>query len=198
MVAMAVLASWAWISSSSEACAPGVRGCSVGRCGCWSWAAQHAQSTTIRMKIFRIITENNTIIAQSSRPLARRLGGLYIGKPKPQGRHGMPKDTGDELMRILPRILLFSLLATSVFAAEGNYLYRAQLVQATPGKFVELLDLLGRESAVIASGADPAPFIMRHSQGDHWDLMLIYPMASYAEYYRPERIANRKRLETSP
>jgi hypothetical protein len=100
-------------------------------------------------------------------------------------------------MRIFPRLLLFSLLATSVFAAEGNYLYRAQLVQATPGKFVELVELLGRESAVIASGGDPAPFIMRHSQGDHWDLMLVYPMGSYAEYYRPERIANRKGAEAS-
>jgi hypothetical protein len=98
-------------------------------------------------------------------------------------------------MRTLVRILLLLALAPLAHAAEGNYLYRAQLVQATPGKFVELVDLLGRESAVIASGGDAAPFIMRHSQGDHWDLMLIYPIGSYAEYYRPERIANRKRAE---
>jgi hypothetical protein len=98
-------------------------------------------------------------------------------------------------MRIFPRILLFSLLATSVFAAEGHYLYRAQMVQATPGKFVELVELLGRESAVITAGGDAAPFVMRHSQGDHWDLMLIYPMGSYVEYYRGERITNRRRAE---
>jgi hypothetical protein len=100
-------------------------------------------------------------------------------------------------MRAFLRILLLLTLAQAAYAASGNYLYRAQLVQATPGKFVELVDLLGRESAVIASGGDPAPFIMRHSQGDHWDLMLVYPMGSYAEYYRPERIANRKRAEAS-
>ena len=100
-------------------------------------------------------------------------------------------------MRILARIVLLLALSPLAYAASGTYLYRAQLVQATPGKFVELVDLLGRESAVIASGGDAAPFIMRHSQGDHWDLMLIYPIGSYAEYYRPERIANRKRAEAS-
>jgi hypothetical protein len=24
---------------------------------------------------------------------------------------------------------------------------------------------------------------MRHSQGDHWDLLILYPMGSYADYY---------------
>ena len=32
---------------------------------------------------------------------------------------------------------------------------------------------------------------MRHSQGDHWDLLLLIPMKSYAEYYSAERIAKR-------
>ena len=33
---------------------------------------------------------------------------------------------------------------------------------------------------------------MRHSQGDHWDLLLLFPIKSYADYYSPERVAKRK------
>ena len=61
-------------------------------------------------------------------------------------------------MRTLARIVLLLALAPVAYAASGNYLYRAQLVQATPGKFVELVDLLGRESVFIMAGGDAAPF----------------------------------------
>ena len=98
---------------------------------------------------------------------------------------------------VLTSCLLLLVLSPAALAAKGDYLYRARLVQATPGKFVELLDLLGRESATIVSAGDAAPFIMRHSQGDHWDLMLIYPMGSYTEYYSSERVAKRKKAENA-
>jgi hypothetical protein len=34
---------------------------------------------------------------------------------------------------------------------------------------------------------------MRHSQGDHWDLMVLFPLGSYSEYYQPERIGKRQK-----
>jgi hypothetical protein len=34
---------------------------------------------------------------------------------------------------------------------------------------------------------------MRHSQGDRWDLLLIFPIGSYADYYSSERIARREK-----
>jgi hypothetical protein len=36
---------------------------------------------------------------------------------------------------------------------------------------------------------------MRHSQGDHWDLMILYPMGNYAQYYEPQRISKRTQAE---
>jgi hypothetical protein len=33
---------------------------------------------------------------------------------------------------------------------------------------------------------------MRHSQGDQWDLMFLFPMASYSEYFKPDRTAKRQ------
>ncbi|HYL93427.1 MAG TPA: hypothetical protein VEW69_09750, partial [Alphaproteobacteria bacterium] len=95
--------------------------------------------------------------------------------------------------------LLIVLAATVIpaGAASGTYLYRIQLVQAAPGKMLELVDLYGKQSAILAAGGDSAPFLMRHSQGDHWDLMLIYPMGSYSEFYKPERVAQRQKAAQS-
>jgi hypothetical protein len=77
-------------------------------------------------------------------------------------------------------------------AAENPYLYKATLVQAAPGKLLELIDLYKAQAAAFQAAGDEAPLWMRHSQGDHWDLMLLYPMGSYAGFYQPERIARRK------
>ena len=34
---------------------------------------------------------------------------------------------------------------------------------------------------------------MRHSQGDRWDLLLLFPMGSWGEYYAADRIARRQK-----
>jgi len=75
--------------------------------------------------------------------------------------------------------------------AQNSYLWRASLVQAAPGKLVELIAALKAMATV--SSPDQAPLWMRHSQGDRWDLMILYPMGTYAEYFQPERIERRKR-----
>jgi hypothetical protein len=48
---------------------------------------------------------------------------------------------------------------------RGDVLYRATLVRAAPGKLLEL----------VAAVKGKAPWIYRHSQGDHWDLLLMAP-----------------------
>jgi hypothetical protein len=82
-----------------------------------------------------------------------------------------------------------------VFAAETPYLYKVSLVQAAPGKLLELIDLYKTRAAAYQAAGDETPLWMRHSQGDHWDLMILFPMGSYADYYRPERISRRKQAE---
>jgi hypothetical protein len=51
---------------------------------------------------------------------------------------------------------------------EGDQLYRVSTVRAAPGSLPELLDWM----ASTKSGERP-PLVMRHSQGDHWDLMIL-------------------------
>jgi hypothetical protein len=92
-------------------------------------------------------------------------------------------------------LVCFSFLAGVARAAENPYLYKVTLVQAAPGKFTELVDLYKTRAATMTEAGEEAPLWMRHSQGDHWDLMILFPIGSYADYYQPERISKRKQAE---
>lgn len=74
------------------------------------------------------------------------------------------------------------------------YLWRVQTVRAAPGGLVEMIEINRRlaEGGFYDDWSARAPFIMRHSQGDQWDLMILYPMGGYSEYFSPERIATRR------
>src|SRR6266849_4939102 len=101
-------------------------------------------------------------------------------------------------MRItLVSLLLLCCCVTSATAADNTYLYKVTLVQAAPGKLLELIDLHKQRAAELKEAGDEAPLWMRHSQGDHWDLMVLYPMGSYADFYQPERVSKRKQAEQS-
>lgn len=71
------------------------------------------------------------------------------------------------------RLILLALVLVSAltFAQQPAHLYRASLVQAAPGKLVELIDLYKQQ-------AKPSLW-MRHSQGDRWDLLILTPLAGY-------------------
>ncbi len=83
-------------------------------------------------------------------------------------------------------ILLAVCLCSTAMAADRPYLYKVTLVQAAPGKLLELIDLYKRRADMLKDVDEP-PLWMRHSQGDHWDLMILFPMGSYSEYYQPQR-----------
>jgi len=69
--------------------------------------------------------------------------------------------------------LTFIIAATFLVPAhagelEGDQLYRVTTVRAAVGSLPDLLDSI----AARRTGERP-PLVMRHSQGDHWDLMII-------------------------
>ena len=92
-------------------------------------------------------------------------------------------------------LLLCSTIAVNAHATDNPYLYKVSLVQAAPGKLLELIDLYKTRAAELKQAGDETPLWMRHSQGDHWDLMILFPVGSYAEYYKPERISKRNQAE---
>lgn len=75
---------------------------------------------------------------------------------------------------------------------QPTYLYKTSLVQAAPGKLLDLIDAYKKifvEETKVAG--DATPLWMRHSQGDRWDLLILFPMGSYMDYYKPDRVVKR-------
>ena len=64
--------------------------------------------------------------------------------------------------------VLTIILTTPVAASE---LYRVTLLRASPGNFMQMIEDVKAERKVKKGNLS----IMRHSQGDHWDLMLLQP-----------------------
>ncbi|HWG50456.1 MAG TPA: hypothetical protein VN669_12225 [Candidatus Acidoferrales bacterium] len=91
---------------------------------------------------------------------------------------------------------ILAALGSRAFAADNSYLYKVTLVQAAPGKLTELIELNKARFPDLKSAGDETPLWIRHSQGDHWDLMILYPMGSYTDYYQSERIARRSKAES--
>ncbi len=89
-------------------------------------------------------------------------------------------------------LLLAALLATGAPDPDDGYLYRTLMVRAAPGALLELIDLYKERMPVYEAGGE-RPFWMRHTQGDQWDLLLLFPMGSFADYYAPEQIERRER-----
>jgi len=74
---------------------------------------------------------------------------------------------------------------------EPSYLYKTTFVRAAPGKLLDLIALYKNQMDAYKAAGDEPPFWWRHTQGDQWDLMLLFPMESYTQYYAPKRVARR-------
>jgi hypothetical protein len=92
-------------------------------------------------------------------------------------------------------LLVFLSLAASEAggppSAKPAYLYKTTFVRAAPGKLLDLIALYKSRMTVDDASGDGPLLWWRHTQGDQWDLMLLSPMGSYAEYYSRGRSARR-------
>ena len=87
-------------------------------------------------------------------------------------------------MRLLFVAALVNLVPLPIVAAQQ---YRVELVRAAPGSLLEVIDLYRLQASVAVAAGEEPPLIMRHSQGDQWDLMILSPVSPLAEYFSPER-----------
>ena len=94
-------------------------------------------------------------------------------------------------MRFFLLLIIAALLPAATRASAPSYLYKTKLVQAAPGRLLELIELHKALLTEYRSAGDEPPLMIRHSQGDRWDLLLLIPMKSYADYYSPERVSKR-------
>lgn len=80
---------------------------------------------------------------------------------------------------------------------EGNYLYKVTTIRAATGALADLLEWEAQLNAskYYEEAGQEHPLLMRHSQGDQWDLLVIVPMQSWTDYH--SRAATQKRREAS-
>ncbi len=91
------------------------------------------------------------------------------------------------------KLLLLVAFSFSTHIAEASHLYRLMMARAAPGKLPDLIELYEKRMPVYDASGDERPMWMRHTQGDQWDLLFIYPMGSFGEYYAADRIARREK-----
>ncbi|MEP2771059.1 MAG: hypothetical protein ABJH05_02845 [Fulvivirga sp.] len=60
------------------------------------------------------------------------------------------------------------------------------LVRAAPGKLPLLIDQLKSDLDKLSAQGGEKGYLLRHSQGDQWDLMLIAPISDFADYFSGE------------
>ncbi len=89
-------------------------------------------------------------------------------------------------------LLSLIIIILAVSPLNADYLYKTLLVRAAPGELLELISLLDNRMEVYDNAGDDRPFWIHHTQGDQWDLLLLFPMESYEKYYTSSKIEKRK------
>lgn len=74
---------------------------------------------------------------------------------------------------------------------DDTYLYKVTLIRAAPGHLLDVIDAYRDRVPVYDAAGEQRPVMIRHSQGDHWDLMVIEPVQSLPAYYASDRVARR-------
>ncbi len=92
-------------------------------------------------------------------------------------------------------LLVFSHFDTAAAEPlEGDYLYQVSTVRAAPGELAALLDWFAawKDTDFHESTGLPEPFVMRHTQGDQWDLLIIKPLEGWLAHFDEDATAARE------
>jgi hypothetical protein len=95
------------------------------------------------------------------------------------------------VLLLLAAVAATSLTASPAPAEEGRQLYRTVFLRAAPGELATVLELLDARWPAWQAASTVGPFRMRHSQGDQWDLMLVFHVGDGFEDHFTEATATR-------
>lgn len=93
--------------------------------------------------------------------------------------------------RVLLGVVAATVLPLAGVSAQTTGVYRTLTVQAAPGDLLELIELYREEQALLVGLGEDPPLWMRHSQGDVWDLLLLYPLEGLSAYFADGSVARR-------
>ncbi|WP_425392563.1 hypothetical protein [Ekhidna sp.] len=93
------------------------------------------------------------------------------------------------MKHLIYAILLFT--ASSLVAQDQ--LYKVSLLRAKPGELLKLIEIINEDFSNYENYLEHKPYMLRHSQGDHWDLMVIYPIDELETYFSDAQIELRNK-----
>ncbi len=94
-------------------------------------------------------------------------------------------------------VVVLSILSFGAFSVSAQtQLYRVKLIRAAPGELLNVIELYKDDMKSHANYGIEQPYLMRHSQGDQWDLMLIYPIESMKTHFSKAAMEKRDRSKT--
>jgi len=88
-------------------------------------------------------------------------------------------------------IIALSLILCANLALADSYVYKVVLMRAAPDRLLDLIELLRKDINNYDSYGLEKPYMMRHTQGDQWDLLIIWPIESMGKYFNEQKIAQR-------
>lgn len=88
--------------------------------------------------------------------------------------------------------LLTFFIFLSCQAQENDVYYKVITMRATPGKLLDLIDVFKADLRNHKRAGIEEPFLMRHSQGDQWDLLLIYPIRDLSKHFSAAEMEKRR------
>lgn len=91
-------------------------------------------------------------------------------------------------------LTVFILLFSAELHAQNQY--KVTLLRAAPGDLLELIDLVKSDIENHEEFGIQKPYLLRHSQGDHWDLMLMYPITDISDHFTQDNISLRRSSST--
>lgn len=96
------------------------------------------------------------------------------------------------MRRLYLGIIVLAVTLTATTNLWGQELYRVVTLRAAPGEFSAWMAQWPDLREAYVERGDEAPLVLRHSQGDQWDFMMIEPWGSFEAYLDPKRKARRK------
>lgn len=94
------------------------------------------------------------------------------------------------------KIFLLLFLATFTIVSAQDQLYKVTLLRAKPGELLQVIKEIKEDIGNYESYLKNKPYLLRHSQGDHWDLMLIYPIDNMEVYFSSSETDQRNNSKT--
>ncbi|OEK01846.1 hypothetical protein BFP97_10110 [Roseivirga sp. 4D4] len=89
--------------------------------------------------------------------------------------------------------LLTLLVLTNCEAQQANDVYyKVITMRAVPGKLLDLIDVIKADLKNYERAGIEKPFLMRHSQGDQWDLLLMYPIRDLSKHFSTSEMDKRR------